>query len=157
MANILHNVAHQSAGATVLAFSPDGKWVYRFMHLKNACHIANELLLPSRTLYTGGGDCVARVWKIEAGQDAEIDAANEADEPLASITATDTAWITASLDSSVRLYNGSTNQFQSLIMAGNAIPMRCIAVDPNGERIAICSEYGEFVLWIKTTIFTLLQ
>ncbi|PVF93312.1 hypothetical protein CPB86DRAFT_768026 [Serendipita vermifera] len=117
MANILHNVAHQSAGATVIAFSPDGK-----------------------TLYTGGGDCVARVWKVEAGQDAEVDAANEADEPLTSITATDTAWITASTDSSVRLYNGSTNLFQSLIVAGNAIPMRCIAVDPNGERIAICSD-----------------
>lgn len=93
------------------------------------------------TLFTGGGDNVARVWKISEGKDAEICALNEADEPISSITATEHVWITASEDSSVRLYNATSNQFQSLLLAGNAIPMRCVAVDPSHERVAICSEY----------------
>ncbi|KAG8783688.1 hypothetical protein FRC15_004714 [Serendipita sp. 397] len=117
MANILFNAAHQSPGPIAIAFSPDGQ-----------------------VLYTGGGDCVARVWKLSEGNDAEAAAIIDADEPLWSIAAIDQAWITASADSSVRLYNGSDNQLQSLILSGNAIPIRSIAADPTGQRVAIGSD-----------------
>ncbi|KAG8835473.1 hypothetical protein FRC17_003040 [Serendipita sp. 399] len=117
MANILFNSAHQSPGPVAIAFSPDGQ-----------------------ILYTGGGDCVARVWKLSEGNDAEAAAIIDADEPLWSIAAVDNAWITASADSSVRLYNSSHNQLQSLLLSGNAIPIRCIAVDPTGRRVAIGSD-----------------
>jgi hypothetical protein len=44
--------------------------------------------LKFRTIYTGGGDCIARIWNVSEGKDVEADVANEADEPLTSITAT---------------------------------------------------------------------
>lgn len=117
MANILLNVAHHGPGPVALAFSPDGK-----------------------LLYTGGGDCVARVWNMEEEKDPEIAALNESDEALSSVAATDTMWITASQDSSVRKYSVATNRFQDLIMSGNAVARRCVALDPNKPRIAVASD-----------------
>lgn len=95
-------------------------------------------------MYSGGGDCVARVWDVtssgEANKDAEKDALNEADEAVTSITATPDAWITSSADSGVRLYNANSNQMQSVILEGGGVAVRDVAVDPGFERLAVASE-----------------
>ena len=77
---------------------------------------------------------------MQEEKDPEIAALNESDEALSSIAATDRMWITASQDSCVRKYNVSTNRFQDLIVSGNAVARRCVALDPNKPRIAVASE-----------------
>jgi WD40 repeat protein len=94
-------------------------------------------------MYSGGGDCVARVWDVSADKDtkdAEKGALNEADEAVTAITATPTAWITASADSGVRLYNSESNQLQAVILEGGGVPIRDVAADPSFERLAVASE-----------------
>ena len=102
------------------------------------------LIYPLRTMYSGGGDCVARVWDVSSGgaaiKDAEKDALNEADEAVTSITTTPMAWITSSADSAVRLYNSNSNQLQSVILEGGGVAVRHVAVDPAFERLAVASE-----------------
>ncbi|EJD03058.1 WD40 repeat-like protein [Fomitiporia mediterranea MF3/22] len=113
---LILNTAH-SAGRTFLAFSRDGN-----------------------VLYTGGADTLVRVWKADSGADHEPETALEADEPITALGVDNDGWLSGSEDSHVRRYLKTRTEMESLIARANAIPIRYIAADPKGRRVAIASD-----------------
>ncbi|KAA1471682.1 WD40 repeat-like protein [Dentipellis sp. KUC8613] len=109
------NLAHYE-GATFMAFSPDGEFCY-----------------------TGGDDCLARIWRTDKGDDYDPDVAVEAGEPLMTIAAAKHCWFTGSADSEVRQYARGSREFQALVTSSAGVTIRCIAVDPKGKRVAVSS------------------
>jgi chromosome transmission fidelity protein 4 len=110
------NSAHPP-GLTVLAFSRDGQ-----------------------RAYTGGTDCIVRIWHTGKGGDHEPDAATQANGPITSLCDAGGTWLSASEDSDVRSYIKHKPELKGLLTGVGGVPVRCVAVDPKGTRAAVTSE-----------------
>ncbi|KAG8715772.1 hypothetical protein FRC11_000067 [Ceratobasidium sp. 423] len=109
------NQAHDS-GFSTLCFSGDGK-----------------------RLYTGGNDSLVRVWDTALGAEQEPQVLGEATLDVMSITCSDSSCYTASKDSSVRHYD-ATNEFTELVAEAAGLCVRCIALSPDSQWLAVCTE-----------------
>ncbi|CDO76190.1 hypothetical protein BN946_scf185037.g13 [Trametes cinnabarina] len=112
----LVNPAH-GPGNTCLTFSRDGS-----------------------RIYTGGADTLVRIWDAEKGEDQEPPCAMEANEEVTTIGAGTDCWLSGSKDSDVRKYEAGKPNFQGLVTNAAGIPIRCVAVDPKGKRVAVTSD-----------------
>lgn len=110
------NLAH-SPGYTALAFSRDG----------SLC-------------YTGGDDCIVRLWRTDEGEDQEPPTAVEAGESIMTLAASHNAWFSGSKDSDVRQYKAGDPDMEGVVTSSAAACIRCVAVDPTGKRIAVSSD-----------------
>ncbi|KAJ7132769.1 hypothetical protein C8R43DRAFT_1089712 [Mycena crocata] len=116
-AKLVINQAHGS-GFTCLAFSRDG----------------------SRA-FTGGDDCIVRIWKVAEGSEQEPATAVEAEKAITSISPADDCWLSASADSDVRRYVKDTGEFEGLVTSTRNTEARCVALDPRGKTVAVaCDE-----------------
>lgn len=112
---ITSNQAHDSGFAT-LCFSRDGK-----------------------RLYTGGNDSLVRVWDTALGAEQEPHVLGEATLDVMSIACSDSSCYTASKDSSVRHYD-ATNEFTDLVSEAAGLCIRCVALSPDNQWLAVCTE-----------------
>ncbi|KAB5589694.1 Minichromosome loss protein 1 [Ceratobasidium theobromae] len=112
---ITTNQAHDS-GFSTLCFSRDGK-----------------------RLYTGGNDSLVRVWDTALGAEQEPHVLGEATLDVMSIACSDSSCYTASKDSSVRHYDAS-NEFTELVTEAAGLCVRCIALSPDNQWLAVCTE-----------------
>lgn len=114
--NALVNSAHQP-GNTCIAFSRDGSRVY-----------------------TGGTDSLVRLWRADLGADQEPDVAVEAAEAITSLATGRDCWFSGSTDTEVRRYEHAISEMSGLVTSANGVPIRCVAVDPQGKKIAVTSD-----------------
>ncbi|KAJ8597474.1 WD40 repeat-like protein [Rhizopogon salebrosus TDB-379] len=112
----ISNSAHQQ-GQTCIAFSRDGK-----------------------IAYTGGLDTLVRIWHTDEGEDQEPEAAYEADEGITAVAAASDCWLSGGHDSEVRRYLPGKAQFVGLVASLAGAPIRSLAVDPSGRRVAVASD-----------------
>lgn len=91
--------------------------------------------------FTGGQDCLVRIWNMDEGADQEPDMATEADLAITSVSATGDCWISASEDGEVRRYIKDRPDLDGLVTTTAGIPIWSIAFDPKGKRVAVASEY----------------
>lgn len=122
---ISSNQAHDS-GFSTLCFSRDGK-----------------------RLYTGGNDSLVRVWDTSVGAEQEPHVLGEATLDVMSIDCSDSSCYSASKDSSVRQYDAA-NEFTDLVTEGAGLCIRCVAVSPDNQWLAVCTE-DTIVKLINTT------
>jgi chromosome transmission fidelity protein 4 len=78
----LINSAHDP-GFACLAFSRDGSSV--FLHFYS-WDVLTDILCS--ILYTGGSDCLVRIWNASGGTDQEPSIAIESDQPVTCVAAT---------------------------------------------------------------------
>ncbi|KAG9103977.1 hypothetical protein FRC06_006416 [Ceratobasidium sp. 370] len=123
---ISSNQAHDPGFAT-LCFSRDGK-----------------------RLYTGGSDSLMRVWDTAAGAEQEPHVLSEATLDVLSIDCSENSCYSASKDSSVRQYDTS-NEFTDLVTEAAGLCIRCVAVSPDNQWLAVCTE-DTVVKLINTTV-----
>ena len=117
MTSALTNPAHEP-GYTSLAFSPDGKWAY-----------------------TGGAaDTLVRIWRTDKGADQEPEISADAGEGITSLSASKGAWLSGSEDGDVRLYATGESNMEGMVTSAVGVPIRCVAIDPKGKRVAVTSE-----------------
>ncbi|RDB16923.1 Minichromosome loss protein 1 [Hypsizygus marmoreus] len=116
MSKLITSLSHDP-GLTCLAFSRDG----------------------SRA-YTGGQDCIVRIWKIDEGAEQEPETAAEPDNPITTVAAANECWLSGCEDSYVRIYEKHTGVFSGNLTNANAVPIRCVAVEPKGKRVAVTSD-----------------
>ncbi|KAF5390153.1 hypothetical protein D9757_002927 [Collybiopsis confluens] len=102
-------------GYTCISFSVDGKHVF-----------------------TGGSDCTVRIWTVEKESEPEI--ANDADDAITSIATSDDYWLSSCEDSRVRRYVKDRDQFHDDVTECASLPVRCIALDSQGKRLAVASD-----------------
>ncbi|KAH9484953.1 Minichromosome loss protein 1 [Psilocybe cubensis] len=100
-------------GRTVLAFSQDGEYTF-----------------------TGGGDVVVSIWKTDEGKEGEPSFAMDGDYPITALAAADDCWLAGDSEGIVRRYTKNSNQVVGLLMTVT-LPVRCLAFDPNGRKVAI--------------------
>ncbi|KAH9892894.1 hypothetical protein C8Q73DRAFT_76644 [Cubamyces lactineus] len=115
-AKALVNPAH-GPGNTCIAFSRDGQRVY-----------------------TGGADTLVRIWDTGLGEDQEPPVAMEASEEVTTISAGSDCWVSGSKDSDVRRYESAKPNLQGLVANAAGVPIRCVAIDPKGKRVAVTSD-----------------
>ena len=117
MTSALTNPAHEP-GYTSLAFSPDGKWAY-----------------------TGGAaDTLVRIWRTDKGADQEPEISADAGEGITSLSASKGAWLSGSEDGDVRSYATGESNMEGMVTSAVGVPIRCVAIDPKGKRVAVTSE-----------------
>jgi chromosome transmission fidelity protein 4 len=44
------------------------------------------------------------------------------------------------MDACVRTYDAQGSTMEGLVTRATAVPVRCVAIDPKGERVAVTSE-----------------
>lgn len=86
-ADITTSFVHNNPGPVAIAFSPDGR--FERVPLAKATSIADS---RDSTIYTGGGDSLARVITVK-DKDAEADTATEAADVVTSVAATVSAQV----------------------------------------------------------------
>ncbi|PIL34239.1 hypothetical protein GSI_03950 [Ganoderma sinense ZZ0214-1] len=123
MASKVHvNPAH-GPGTTFVAFSRDGS-----------------------RLYTGGADTLVRIWNPELGEDQEPPSAPEATDELTALAAGTNCWLSGSKDGDARRYEimkpvpDAKPAMEGLVASAQGVPIRSIAVDPKGARVAVTSD-----------------
>lgn len=79
MSKLITNFTNTN-GPTYLTFSRDGEYVIR----RVACLFADYC---SRHAFTGGSDCIVRIWNVNEGAEHEPATAAEAELPITSIAA----------------------------------------------------------------------
>ncbi|KAJ7218083.1 hypothetical protein GGX14DRAFT_495522 [Mycena pura] len=94
--------------------------------------------------FTGGDDCIVRIWKVESEQDPAT--AAEAERGITSIATSDDCWLSASLDADVRRYVENTTKMDGIVTNTKGVPARCVAVDPRGKTVAVASDELEIRL-----------
>ncbi|KAJ7096343.1 hypothetical protein C8R44DRAFT_812788 [Mycena epipterygia] len=114
---LITNKAH-GPGFTCLAFSRDGV-----------------------RAFTGGDDCIVRIWKVAEGSEQEPATAAEAEKGITSIALSDDSWLAAGLDADVRRYTKDTGKMEGIITnTGVGVATRCVAIDPRGQTVAVASD-----------------
>ncbi|PPQ99766.1 hypothetical protein CVT24_009669 [Panaeolus cyanescens] len=116
MAKLISNTCHGN-GLTCLAFSADG----------------------SRA-FTGGKDCLVRIWKMSEGAEQEPEAATEAEGDVTCLATTSDCWLSGSEDTEVRRYAKDSNQLEGVVTTTSGVSVRCISIDPEGKRVAVTSD-----------------
>ncbi|KNZ76661.1 Minichromosome loss protein 1 [Termitomyces sp. J132] len=116
MANLVTNQAHES-GTTCMTFSRDGTHAY-----------------------TGGQDCIVRIWKMSEGVEQEPMTASEADQSITAVAASVDSWLSGSEDSAVRQYFKHKSELTGHVWDANGVAIRSLAVDSEGKRVGIASE-----------------
>ncbi|KAF4598005.1 hypothetical protein EYR38_006399 [Pleurotus pulmonarius] len=116
MAKVQSNPSHGS-GQTCLALSPDG-----------------------RRAFTGGQDCIVRIWDLDAGTDHEPEVAPDADGGVNSVAVAHDYWISGSEDAEVRRYIKDKGQIDGLVTSAKGVPVRCVALDARGKKVAVASD-----------------
>ncbi|KAG7446498.1 WD40 repeat-like protein [Guyanagaster necrorhizus] len=116
MSKLISNPAH-GPGTTSLAFSKDG----------------------SRA-FTGGQDCIVRLWRMDEGAEQEPEVAPDADLPVTCIAACADYWLSGSEDALVRRYLKNTNEYDGYAASVNGVSVRCLAIDAKGRRLAVGSD-----------------
>ncbi|KAG6829482.1 hypothetical protein H0H92_004363 [Tricholoma furcatifolium] len=116
MSNLVTRAAHES-GTTCLAFSRDGTHVY-----------------------TGGQDCIVRIWKLGESVEQEPATASESDQAITAVATWDDGWLSGSEDAVVRQYIKHRAELTGHVLDANGVAIRALAVDPQGKRVAIASE-----------------
>jgi hypothetical protein len=81
-ADITTSFVHNNPGSVAIAFSPDGR--FERVPIAKATSIADS---SDSTIYTGGGDSLARIIAVK-DKDAEADTATEAADVVTSVAAT---------------------------------------------------------------------
>ncbi|EAU91158.2 hypothetical protein CC1G_03326 [Coprinopsis cinerea okayama7 len=113
--NIINSGAH-ARGTTRLAFSKDGSRVY-----------------------TGGEDCLVRIWDVDGGAEKEPSTAADSEEAVTWIATAEDCWLSSCKDSDVRRYAiGSTSS--DATVTSTSVPARSIAIDPKGRKVAVASD-----------------
>ncbi|KAF8160621.1 hypothetical protein B0H34DRAFT_344214 [Crassisporium funariophilum] len=116
MSGLIRNSAH-GPGRACLAFSKDGHYAF-----------------------TGGYDMLARIWKLEEGTTHEPETADEAQDPVTCVAATDDCWLASSEDTVVRRYSKDSNRFDGALTAAAGVAVRYISIDPKGRKVAVASD-----------------
>ncbi|KAK0505002.1 hypothetical protein EDD18DRAFT_1127226 [Armillaria luteobubalina] len=116
MSNVISNPAH-GPGTTSLVFSKDGV-----------------------RAFTGGQDCIVRLWRMDEGAEQEPETASDADLPVTCITACADCWLSGSEDTQVRRYPKNANECDGYAASANGVPIRCVAIDTKGRRLAVGSD-----------------
>ncbi|KAK0455435.1 uncharacterized protein EV420DRAFT_1553616 [Desarmillaria tabescens] len=116
MSKLISNSAH-GPGTTSLAFSKDGSHAF-----------------------TGGQDCIVRLWRMDEGAEQEPETAPDADLPITCITACADCWLSGSEDAQVRRYLKNSNECDGYAASVNGVPVRCLAIDSKGRRLAVGSD-----------------
>ncbi|KAJ7647353.1 hypothetical protein FB45DRAFT_1100523 [Roridomyces roridus] len=122
MADLITNHGH-NAGYTCLAFSQDGKLAF-----------------------TGGDEGLVRTWKVAEGSDQEPALSTEAENGVTSIASSGDCWLAGGIDADVRRYGYDPPKFEGLVTSAKGVPVRCVAVDPRGKRVAVASDEQEIRL-----------
>jgi hypothetical protein len=52
----------------------------------------------------------------------------------------DDCWLSGSEDAEVRQYAKDRGEMVGLVTSANAVPVRCVSIDPKGKRVAVASE-----------------
>jgi hypothetical protein len=52
----------------------------------------------------------------------------------------DDCWLSGSEDAEVRRYAKDRGEMVGMVTSANAVPIRCVAIDPKGKRVAVASE-----------------
>ncbi|KAF8588697.1 hypothetical protein K439DRAFT_1651834 [Ramaria rubella] len=117
MGSLIVNSAHADSLYTCLAFSQDGS-----------------------KLYTGGEEGYVRIWRPDLGSVQEPDVAVEGDDAITSVATSKYHWLSGSLDACVRRYDAQGSAMEGLVTRAVAVPVRCVAIDPKGERVAVTSD-----------------
>lgn len=98
-----------------------------------------------------------RIWKVNEGSDQEPSTAVEAEDAVTCVAATvcnlvvsvmesltisiqDDYWFSGSEDTEVRRYLRESNEFDAPLTSVAGVPVRCVAIDPRGRRVAVSSE-----------------
>lgn len=53
----------------------------------------------------------------------------------------DDYWFSGSADTEVRRYLKDSNEFDAPLTTVSGVPVRSVAIDPKGRRVAVASEY----------------
>ena len=122
------------------------------------------LNISTSRVFTGGQDCIVRIWDTDGGADKEPTTAAEAEAPVTWIAAAvrdylhsiptsplrspnvllftqEDLWLSSSEDSEVRRYTKDSASFEAPVTSAAGVAVRCIAIDPQGRRVAVASEY----------------
>ncbi|KAJ7188294.1 hypothetical protein C8R46DRAFT_934135 [Mycena filopes] len=90
--------------------------------------------------FTGGDDALVRIWKLENGSAEEPRAAADAELAVTSIATCDDCWVSGSMDFDVRRYPMGSTVSDGLLASTKQVPVRCVAIDPRGKRIAVAAD-----------------
>ncbi|QRV76452.1 Minichromosome loss protein 1 [Ceratobasidium sp. AG-Ba] len=123
---VTSNQAHE-AGFATLCFSRDGK-----------------------KLYTGGSDSLMRVWDTAAGAEQEPHVLSDANEDVLTIDCSETTCYMGSKDSHLRQFD-ENNDFTQLVLNDAGLSIRCVAVSPDNQWLAVCTD-DTIVKVINTTV-----
>ncbi|KAJ8518145.1 hypothetical protein ONZ45_g4749 [Pleurotus djamor] len=110
MAKVLSNPSH-GLGHTCVALSPDGR---------------HEMIF--------------RIWDLDAGLDHEPDTAADAEGGVMAVAVAHDYWVSGSEDSEVRRYVKDKGEIDGLVTTAKGVPIRCLAIDPKGKRVAVASD-----------------
>lgn len=75
-----------------------------------------------------------------AEPDSEPDFLDNHQEAVTSLAASKTHLITASVDNIARIFTYPDNEFSGYLTRSSGVPIRWVSIDPQGERVAVCSE-----------------
>lgn len=93
----------------------------------------------SRTIYTGGVDCLVRIHDA-VNPDSEPGFHDDHTESVTSLTASKHLLVTGSGDSIARKFTCPDNVFDGFVTRSAGVIIRWVSMDYAGERVAVCAE-----------------
>ncbi|KAG9026461.1 hypothetical protein FRB95_008833 [Tulasnella sp. JGI-2019a] len=110
-------ISAHGPGVTKLAFSKTGK-----------------------KIYTGGDDCIVRIWTANSGPDEEPKVLAEADESVGALDTSRDSWVAGGDDAMVRQYSSETDEMVAAVAQTGGVPVRCVAFNPKGDKLIVGSD-----------------